>query len=456
VRIPARLRAEHTVRVVPEVRWAQAGDVALAYQLVGHGERDVVVLWAGATHLEVFWDLPENVDFVNRLADLGRIILYDKRGVGMSDRPTLRDASLDTYAEDLVAVLDAVGSSRAVLFSWLNEGATALAVAARHPDRIEAVVAGELLATFTPRPGHPWGYDPAVVEQLASLVEQGGWGEATYMTTLAPGLDARVLTWFKRLERLAASPSAAASMIRQMLRVDARPYLDGVRAPVLLLHDRRHHQVPEEGIRWLADQLPDARVRVVEDQRAPGIMPGERVLDEVEEFLTGERSSGGRGRELSVVLVVDVAGSTQTLADQGGDAWRHRLVSYRAVVRRSLSRLLGREIDTAGDGFLATFALPSKAIACAGEVLAATTAEGMHLRIGIHAGEVTVLDSGVTGMAVHVAARVCATAQPDQVLVTDTVALSLVGVTGAPVMEPIGRHELKGVPGRWLLRRALV
>jgi class 3 adenylate cyclase len=363
------------------------------------------------------------------------------------------EASLDTFADDVIAVLDAAGAARAVLFAWVTEGATALAVAARHPGRVEAVIAGELLATFKPQPGHPWGYDPAVVEELASVVEQGAWGQAVYLQVLTPGLETRVVEWFKRLERLGASPAAAASMIRDMLRIDARPYLPAVSAPVLLLHDRRHHQVPEEGVRWLSDRLSDARVRVVEDPRAPGIMPGERVLDEVEEFLTGRRS-GGRGRQLCVVLVSDVAGSTQALAEAGEDAWRHRLQSYRRVVRTSLRRHEGREVDTAGDGFLATFALPSKAVACAQDILAGTRNEGIYLRIGLHAGEVTVLDGGVTGMAVHVAARVCAQAPVDQVVTTDAVASLLIGVTGTPEMEPIGQYELKGVPGSWLLRRA--
>jgi len=444
--------------MVPEVRWATSGDVALAYQVVGQGPRDIVVLVSGVSHLEVFWDLPEHVETVRRLATLGRVILYDKRGVGLSDRPSGPAPSLQTSADDVVAVLDAAGSTRAVLFAWLHEGATALTVAARHPDRVEAVVAGELLATFTPRVGHPWGWDPAWWQQMVPVIE-AGWGEGVLLRVMAESAgvvpDPRLAAWWRRLERLSASPSAAARLLAATVKVDASPYLADVRAPVLLLHDEGNTLVPEEGMRWLVDHLSDARLRVVSDDRMIAYMPGDRMLDEVEDFLTGRRSGGGRDHQLCALMVSDIVGSSEQLAADGGDAWRRRLDSHRRSFRDALRRNQGAEIDTAGDGLLATFGLPSRALACATEMMTGASDDGVHLRIGVHAGEITVRDGGVSGLAVHVAARVCADASPDTVLVTDTVVALLAGVTGTPAFDEGVDRRLKGVPGTWRLHRVL-
>ena len=260
--------------------------------------------------------------------------------------------------------------------------------------------------------------------------------------------------WWKRLERLSASPAAAARLLGATLATDARPYLDDVRAPVLLLHDAGNALIPEEGMRFLADRLPDARFRVVHDDRMLAYMPGDRMLDEVEDFLTGARTGGGRDRQLCALLVSDIAGSTEQLAADGGDAWRRRLDAHRRSVREALRRNQGTEIDTAGDGFFARFALPSRAVACAAEMLAGARDDGIHLRIGVHAGEVTVRGETVTGLAVHVTARVCASAGSDTLVVTDTVAALLAGVTGTPTFDEAEEHRLKGVPGTWRLRRA--
>ena len=442
----------------PEVRWTRAGGISLAYQVVGAGSRDILIMYSGISHLEVFWDLPENVENVNRLATLGRVILYDKRGVGLSDRTSDPVTSLDDYVEDAVAVLDAVNSTRAVLFTWLYEGVTALALAARHPERVEAIVAGELLATFLPQEGHPWGWDPGWWQRMVPVIE-AHWGDAILLKILTEGsdtpVDARVVAWWKRLERLSASPSAAGRILGSTLQVDARPYLEDVRAPVLLLHDAHNAIVPEEGMRWLAEHLAQAEFRVVADDRMISNMPGDRVFDEMEDFLTGQRSGGGRDRQLSVLLVSDIAGSTQQLAADGGDAWVHRLDSHRRSVREALKHHQGQEVDTAGDGFLARFSLASRAVACASEMITGALDEGIHLRIGLHAGEVTIRTTGVTGMAVHITARISALAQADEILLSDTVATMLVGVTGAPQLEAVGERELKGVPGTWRIHRIL-
>ena len=445
--------------MAPEVRWTRSGTTALAYQVVGQGPRDIVIMYSGVSHLEVFWELPENVDNIKRLATLGRVILYDKRGVGLSDRTPGPATSMDDYIGDVVAVLDAVESSRAVLFAWLHEGVIALGVAARHPHRVEAVVAGELLATFLSHTGHPWGWDPGWWAQMAPLIE-ANWGDGVLLRMMTEGtdlpVDARIIAWSKRLERMSASPSSAARILGSTLQLDARRYLPDVHAPVLLLHDAHNAIIPEEGMRWLASQLEHGQLRVVEDDLMIRYMPGDRMFDEVEHFLTGQRSGGGRDRQLAVIMVSDISDSTQQLATEGGDSWRHRLDSHFRSVREFLHHHQGHEVDTAGDGFLATFSLASRAIACAEEMLLRAREDGLHLHIGLHAGEVTVREGRVTGMAVPVAARVAAVATADQLLITDTVVSLLVGVTGAPKVEAAGEHELKGVPGIWRLHRVLV
>jgi len=255
-----RLHKRLATEMMPKTNFARVGDAYLAYQVFGGGSRDIVVTLAWVSHIEFMWEMPEYAGFFERLAGLGRVILFDKRGVGMSDRSAER-VPLEQRADDLLAVMDAAGSERAVLVGWLDAGTAALVAAARQPDRVLSIIAGEVLATSTPQEGHPWGYDAAVIEHLATTLEDGGWGEGTLLHVAAPALaeDARVVTWFQRWERMSATPSMAGWLLRALLEIDVRRYLPSVRAPALLIHDLHNSLVDVDGMRWLAGQLPDAR-----------------------------------------------------------------------------------------------------------------------------------------------------------------------------------------------------
>nr|WP_281497109.1 adenylate/guanylate cyclase domain-containing protein [Ornithinimicrobium sp. F0845] len=432
-----------------DVRYARSGAVDIAYQTAGSGPRDVVVGIGWVSHLELLWELPETVHFLERLAGLGRLIVYDARGTGLSDRPT--DApSVDDLVPDLVAVLDAAGSERAIVVGWLDKAAVALALAARHPERVEALVLGEAMASTRPRPGHPAGLEPAAVERLAAAVEQGEWGSGHLLPWIAPGAsqEPRVAAWWRRWERMSATPNAAAALLRLLLEVDVRELLDRVRVPVLVLHRRGNDFVPAAAVRWLAEHLPDARyVEVPGDELAAFFGDTDTLMDEVEEFVAGTRTGADGDRMVATLLMTDVVGSTARAAALGDRRWRELLDWHHQEVRALLARHGGTEIDTAGDGFLALFDLPSRAITCAIAISEHLHRHGTDIRAGLHSGEVIRSGGEVRGVAVHVAARVAALGGAGDVLVTGTVRDLVLG--SGRELRPHGTHVLSGVPGRW-------
>ncbi|MEE6296393.1 adenylate/guanylate cyclase domain-containing protein [Georgenia wangjunii] len=435
----------------PETRFARSGDVDIAYQVVGEGERDIVVGIGWVSHLELLWELPETVHFLRRLQSLGRLVLHDARGTGLSDRPA-RPAALDDLVDDLVAVLDAVGSTRAVLVGWLDKAAGALALAARHPARVEALVLGEAMATTVPRAGHPEGLDPAVVEDLAAAVEQGAWGTGALLPGIAPSVadDPRIAAWWRRWERMSATPNMAAGVLRTLLDLDVRALLPAVTAPTLVLHRSGNTLVPGAAVRRLVRDLPDGRlVELPGADLAAFFGDTDALLDEVEEFLTGTRTGADSDRAVLTMLVTDVVGSTSRAAELGDHRWSELLDFHHREVRGALARHGGTEVDTAGDGFLAVFALPSRALACAREARDRLAAGGLTIRAGLHTAEVVRSGTGVRGLGVHVAARVAAGAGPGEIRASGTVADLVVG-TRATFAE-LGDADLAGVPGRWRL-----
>ncbi|MFK5634065.1 adenylate/guanylate cyclase domain-containing protein [Ornithinimicrobium sp. LYQ103] len=432
-----------------QTRYARSGTVDIAFQTVGSGTRDIVVGIGWVSHLELLWELPETVHFLERLASLGRLILYDGRGTGMSDRPTGAPA-LDDLFPDLLAVLDAAGSSRAVVVGWLDKAAVALALAARHPERVEALVLGEALASAVPRPGHPAGLEAAVLERLADSVEHGAWGSGQLLQWIAPtaSREPRVMAWWRRWERMSATPNTAAGLLRTLLDVDVRGLLDDVRVPVLVLHRAGSEFIPAAVVRWVAEELPDGRyVEVPGDELAAFFGDTDALMDEVEEFVAGTRTGADGDRVVSTMLVTDVVGSTARAAALGDRRWRELLEWHNQEVRRLLARHGGTEVDTAGDGFLATFELPSRAITCAVAMSQHLHEHGTEIRAGLHTGEVVRVDGAVRGVAVHVAARVAALGRAGEVLVTGTVRDLVLGSGRALV--PHGEHTFAGVPGTW-------
>lgn len=437
--------------VIPPTSFVRSGDADIAYKVIGEGSRDLVLAFPLASNIDVFFELSENAEFVERLARLGRVILFDKRGTGMSDR-SAESVTVEQHSDDLIAVLDAAGSARAVLLGWFDGGAACLATAARHPGRIESVIASEVLAVGRPAEGFPWGFAPRFGEAAMRTLVTVGWGQAAMIRLMAPewAADARLIDWVTRYERLAVTPSGATKLLEGALAVDIREYLGSVSAPVLVIHDLDYPGVPSEPFRWLAEALPDGRLRLVHRNAAvPFVIPSDDLVDEIEEFLVGTRS-GGR-RELGSIVFTDVVGSTAELANYGDVHWNNLLAAHRESVRRSLTRFGGREVNTAGDGFMACFSLPSSALRFANDAVADAAEIGLGLRAGVHSGEVLVRDDDLVGIAVHVAARVAALAGSGEVLVTDTVRV-LVDGSGMR-FEAVGEHELKGVPGAWPLFR---
>lgn len=436
----------------PSVRFTRSGSVDLAYQVVGEGQRDIVLMIGWVSHLEVLWELPEARHFVERFARMGRVVLFDKRGTGLSDRPA-EPPSSDDLVLDISAVMDAVGLQEAVLVGWVDAAATAIEFTARYPERVSALVLGETLAASRPSEEHPWSPNQAIIEAVADALEDGAWGEAALLPMIAPtsSADPRIENWFKRLERMSATPSMAANLLRRTISTDVRHLLPQVEAPALVLHRQDASFVPSEGVRWLAEQLPNGRFIELPGDEVPGYLGDvDRLMDEIEDFLVGTRVGGTVSHRVVTVLFSDIVGSTELAAALGDTRWRHVLGDHHREVRRLTSRHGGREVDTAGDGFLIAFDTPSSAVRCALDLVVATRRMGIDVRVGIHIGEV-VVDDDLKGLAVHLGARVSARAAPGEVWVSQTVRDTLIG--SGFTFNSRGRHVLKGVPGEWELFR---
>jgi class 3 adenylate cyclase len=430
-----------------ETRFARSGDVDIAYQVFGAGERDIVMTMGWVTHLEVMWELPELAYFLERLGGMGRVIIFDKRGTGLSDRvPGM--VTLEQRAEDVRAVMDAAGSERAAFVGWGDGGAIGAMFAATNPERISALVMSAMTFVTT---STGLGVDPATMQLMQDAVEQG-WGSGGQLDFVAPrhASDPRLRTWWRRWERQSATPNAAATLLRWGAEIDLRPVFQALQVPALFLERAGAGLIDPESVRAAAALTPCARyVEVPGDDVLPFLGDPGPLLGEIAEFLTGARGDVDPDRTLSTVLFTDIVGSTTT-ADRVGDReWRNILDSHHAAVRASLSRFGGVEIDTAGDGFLATFAGPARAVRCACDIRDQVKELGLEIRAGLHTGEVERRPDSVAGLAVHVGARVAALAAASEVLVTSVVRALVLG-SGLSFVDR-GVHSLKGVPDTWQL-----
>jgi class 3 adenylate cyclase len=437
---------------VPATRYVKNGAAHLAYQVLGDGPLDLVVVPGWVSHLELDWFVPELADFIRRLAQFSRVIRFDKRGTGLSDRVSI-DAmpTLEQRMDDVRAVMDAVGSERAALFGISEGGAMSVLFAATLPERTAALI----LYGSHARSGLP-GED-SLLSRLASdpsLAEEAerewadGWALEYFAPCLAADQTARAL-WGSYL-RSAASPAAAFAMIRMALNSDVTDALGAVRVPTLVLHRRGDRATSVAHGRYLADHIADARLVELEgDDHFWHMGDSEAILGEMQEFLTGERPVPYSDRVLATVLFIDIAGSTERAASIGDHAWTKLLSAHNTAVRTALRRYRGREIDTAGDGFFATFDGPARAVRCADTIRVEARSLGITVRAGLHTGEVEMAGDGVRGLAVHIGARVGAAAQPGEILVSRTVG-DLVAGSGIK-FEDRGIHQLKGVPGGWQL-----
>jgi pimeloyl-ACP methyl ester carboxylesterase len=440
-----------------ETRYAKTADgVHVAYQVVGDGPVDMVFVMGWVTNIEAMWDEPNFARFLDRLASFSRLILFDKRGVGLSDRvPEDRLPDLETRMDDVRAVMDAVGSERAVVFGVSEGGPMSMLFAATYPERSVALVLFGTAADFTVREPEykedPAAYLARTEEMWGSLAlardEIADWG--------APGheFDERLVTWLASYMRKGASPGAAVALERMNRQINATHALSSIHVPTLVIAREGDLDFPIDRVRDMASRIAGAKL-----VELPGIehfaWVGDQapILDEVERFVValGEVEAE-LDRALATVLFTDVVGSTEKAAELGDRRWKELVEEHHRRVRGQLARYRGREIDTAGDGFFATFDGPARAVRCAGSIVDAVAPLGIEVRAGVHTGEVETIDGKVGGMAVVIGARVGASAGPSEVLVSQTVK-DLVAGSGL-TFEDAGAHELKGVPDRWRLYR---
>ncbi|MCF6508224.1 adenylate/guanylate cyclase domain-containing protein [Blastococcus sp. MG754426] len=438
--------------MLPSTRYARSGELSIAYQVVGDGPLDLVAAPGFISHLDWNWQEPSLRRFLQRLAEFSRLILFDKRGTGLSD-PVPGPATLEERTDDLRAVMDAAGSEQAALLGVSEGGAMAMLFAAQHPERTRALVLYGAYPRIVEAPDFPAGLQPEVMAALLTgMVEH--WGEGVGLGAWAPERrhDTALRAWWGTLQRMGASPGMARRMFELYPQIDLRDVLPAIRVPTLVLHRRGDRMIPVGIGRYLAERIPGARL--VELDGADHLFflgDTETPLAEIEEFLTGSRPAPPAvSTVLATVLFADVAGSTELVARVGDAAWAGIRERFLALARGELARFGGVEVDVAGDGLLATFDGPARAIRCALAVQDSAGAAGVRLRVGVHAGEVQRLDGGhIAGLAVHIGARVMAEAEPGEVLVSGTVKDLVVG-SGLGFADR-GVRTLRGVPGSWPL-----
>ena len=439
----------------PETRYTKSGDVNIAYQVVGEGPFDLIWVPGWISNVEESWEVPEYAHFLQRLSSFSRLILFDKRGTGLSDRVSNELLpTLEQRMDDVRAVLDATGSERAAVFGASEGGNLSVLFAATYPERVRAVVLVAIYAKRIWSPDYPWAPTPEERERENELLEREWAGEMD-VSELAPraaddpALMRRIATFFRR----SASPGAAVALNRMNTNIDTRAVLPTISVPTLVLHRTGDLNVKAAEGRWIAGQIPGARyVELPGDDHLAWVGDTDALLDEVEEFLTGVRRAPSPDRVLATVLFTDIVGSTEHLTQVGDQRWREMLDEHHRLVRRELERYRGREIDTAGDGFLSTFDGPARAIRCARAISDSVRSLGLEVRAGLHTGECELVGNRIAGIAVHTGARIVALARPGEILVSSTVK-DLVAGSGIEFVEH-GEHELKGVPGRWQLYAA--
>jgi class 3 adenylate cyclase/alpha-beta hydrolase superfamily lysophospholipase len=465
--------------MAPVTRYARSGELHIAYQVIGEsagadslagsagaepgigesagaepgsGKLDLLYVPSWISQVEHYWEEPALARYFNRLAGFSRLIMFDRRGSGLSD-PVPEAPTLEEQVDDILAVMAAAGSERAAVFALLEGGAMAALFAATHPERVTALVLMAAQPRMSWAPDYEWAIRR---EDREAYIVGGGmssWGDGARLANLAPGAETnpRLRAWYGKLERLAAAPGMATKLMRMNSEVDVRAVLPTIQAPTLVLHRREDPFIDVRHSHYTADHIPGAKLVLLPGGSSLSF-GGEAVteLDEIEEFLTGARHVDDTERILATVMFADVVDSTSTAARVGDGQWRDTLAALERVVGRDLMRFRGRAVKQMGDGFLATFDGPARAIRCATSIRDCAREEhGLQIRCGLHTGEIELIGEDVGGIAVHIGARVEALAQPGEVLVSGTVK-DLVAGSGI-AFEDRGEHELKGIPERWRL-----
>lgn len=433
----------------PETRYAHSGDVGIAYQVVGEGELDLVLVFPFMSHLDLFWENPRISGFVRRLGSFARVILFDRRGVGLSD-PVEGAATLEERMDDVRAVMDAANSERAALLGMSEGAPMCMLFAATYPQRTSALLLWGGMARSTE------AADYKLAPEREAMVEAGEqlilpmWGTGATIEIFSPSLadDPRAREFQARMERAAASPRRVAQLSEMFLETDVREAVPLIQAPTIVMHRSHDRAVNVRASRWLAEHIEGATyVEFEGDDHLPWVGDSEPPLATIEEFLTGVRPARSPQRALATVVFTDIVDSTRHATELGDRRWRSVLEDQQTLVRENLQRHGGREIKTTGDGFLATFEGPTRGVEFASAVATEAPSLGIEVRAGVHTGEVELMGDDVGGVCVHVAARICALAGPGEVLASRTVH-DLTAGSGLE-FKPRGSHRLKGVEDEW-------
>jgi class 3 adenylate cyclase len=437
--------------MLPETKFAQSSDVSIAYQVVGNGPLDLLIVPGFISHLEQAWEDPAYSRFLQRLASFSRLIQFDKRGTGLSDR-IVEIPTLEQRMDDVRAVMDAAGSKRAALFGISEGGPMSVLFAATYPARVSAMILYGSIARGAWAPDYPWGTkrDEKWEEWLEGWRKE--WGGPYEIETWAPSAthDARFRQWWAKCLRLGASPSAVINVFRMNAAIDIRDILPAVHVPTLVLHRSGDRAIEVEEGRYLAQHIPGAKfVELSGDDHLWWVGDSESIVNEIQEFLTGQRHAVEPDRVLVTVLFTDIGDSTKRAAEMGDRRWRDLLESHNKLMRTEINRFKGRVVKSTGDGFLATFDGPARAILCALAVSEEARRSGIEIRAGLHTGEVELIGGDVGGITVHTAARVLAEARESEVWTSRTVK-DLVAGSKFKFGER-GTYNFKGVPGDWPL-----
>jgi class 3 adenylate cyclase len=439
----------------PETRYASSGDVSIAYKVYGEGELDLVVVPGFSCHVEIMWEFEPSRRFFEGLGSFSRVMMFDRRGSGLSD-PVAEAPPLEVRMDDVRAVMDAAGSQRAALLG-ISEGVPmSLLFAATYPERVQALVCYGGTARATYADDYPWAVPAeALVESTVELLAPN-WGDGSITEVTAPSQaeNPEVRAYIGRMQRATTSPGMMWKLGKMFMDLDVRDIVPSVHTPTLVLHRRHDRLVNVRHGRWLAEHLPNARlVELDGDDHDPRYERVDEWLGEVQEFLTGARAERQPDRKLTTVLFTDIVDSTRTATELGDRRWREVLEGHQRDVRRALDRFSGREVKSTGDGFLATFDGPARAIQCARELIKSSEPRGIRIRAGLHTGECEVMGDDIGGIAVHIAARVSAHAEPSEVLVSRTVK-DLVAGSGIQFSDR-GTHTLKGISDTWQLHAVI-
>lgn len=434
------------------IRYVKSGDVHIAYQIVGEGPLDLVVVWGWISHLEEQWENPRIAGFLNHLASFSRLILLDKRGTGLSDRVSISELpTLEQRMEDVHAVMEATGAKSAALLGISEGGPMCALFAATYPEKTRALVLYGTYARWIQEPDYPCAPSREIHEKAFAAYEQS-WGSTIGLRAMAPSLadDPSMREWWARYQRLAASPGAAIALYRMNIEIDIRPVVPAISVPTLVLHRAQDKLIAVGCGRYVAERIAGAKyVELEGEDHLPWAGDADAVIGEIEEFLTGVRHGPQPDRVLATVLFTDIASSTERAVALGDAKWRELLEKYHALARREVARFRGKEVDTAGDGFFAAFDGPARAVRCACALRDAVTPLGIAIRAGLHTGECETSGTKVTGIAVHIGARVAAHAGAGEILASSTVK-DLVAGSGLRFADR-GIRELKGIPGEWRL-----